>query len=180
MTLRQSIDNQLSDFKRSAANYIEQNITEDMQARNGGLLKHFLKFIDDSKDQYEPVSLFILGEGGIRLSSVAFVEQEIDYNLVAGFLAAMQDFTAEIFAQRIDRIKLEDYTLIVKFKPPFTFVYVFVGSESSAHKKLDKFLDSLHMSEEWTALELANRTGLMIDHETNMMIRKKVYTVLAT
>lgn len=90
----------------------------------------------------EPVLLLILAEGGLSLYSRTFsTSAGVDEQMIAGFLNAIQSFSTEVFSQTLDRIKLQAYTLLIKFIPPFTLCYVFKGQSYSAHQKLTKFIE---------------------------------------
>ncbi|MFX0064681.1 MAG: tetratricopeptide repeat protein [Candidatus Hermodarchaeota archaeon] len=95
----------------------------------------------------EPVMVLILTGGGTSLFSKYFSSKnEVDDQLFSGFLTAIQAFGKELFAQNLDRIKLEAYTLLLKLEEPFTLCYVFKGQSYSAQQKLARFIHILRTS----------------------------------
>ncbi len=95
----------------------------------------------------EPVMVLILTRGGTSLFSKYFSSKsEVDDQLFSGFLTAIQAFGKELFAQNLDRIKLEAYTLLLKLEEPFTLCYVFKGQSYSAQQKLARFIHILRTS----------------------------------
>lgn len=96
----------------------------------------------------EPVLLLIVAEGGIPLFSQNF-SQETKFNdlLVGGFLTAINLFMQEAFATEgsIERIKHQDYTLVLQFKETLRFCYVFKGPSYGAKNKLSNFVQQLEM-----------------------------------
>ena len=124
----------------------------------------------------EPISFFILDEGGLRIASIDFCRRErVDENLVAGFLSAIQSFSNEVFAQTINQIRLDDYTLLVKAYPPFTFVYVFRGPVEPAEEKLNWII--VHLSgapKEWSAIADTRYTGRVLSDDTRYSVESMV------
>ncbi|MHA1480476.1 MAG: hypothetical protein ACTSQZ_03525 [Candidatus Thorarchaeota archaeon] len=131
----------------------------------------------DVTEQEEPVSLFLLTEGGLTAFVKTFsTATEVHQDLIGGFLNAIQSFTAEVFAESIDRIKLENYTLLIKFKIPYTIVYVIRGPAYPASQKLNHFIQDLYSNTNcWDALVRTNDTGLMV----NETIRTSIESILS-
>ncbi|MFX0067203.1 MAG: tetratricopeptide repeat protein, partial [Candidatus Hermodarchaeota archaeon] len=95
----------------------------------------------------EPILLLILDKTGLCLYSTSFApERFIDDQLTSGFLTAMQSFSTHVFAQAIERVKLEDYTLLMKHEEPFQVCYVFEGQSYSAQQKLAQFTEDIRNS----------------------------------
>lgn len=96
----------------------------------------------------EPVLLLIVAKEGIPLFSQNF-GQETQFNdlLVGGFLTAINSFMQEAFATEgsIERIKHQDYTLVLQFKDNLRFCYVFKGPSYGAMNKLSNFIHQLEM-----------------------------------
>ncbi len=96
----------------------------------------------------EPVLILIVAEEGIPLFSQNF-GQETQFNdlLVGGFLTAINSFMQEAFATEgsIERIKHQDYTLVLQFKEKLRFCYVFKGPSYGAMNKLSNFIHQLEM-----------------------------------
>lgn len=124
----------------------------------------------------EPVSFFILDEGGVKIASIDFCRRErVDENLVAGFLSAIQSFSEEVFAQTVNQIKLDDYTLLVKVNSPFTFVYVFRGPVEPVEEKLNRIITSLSEApNEWSAIVETRYTGRVLSDDTRYSVESLV------
>lgn len=94
----------------------------------------------------EPVLLIIVYEGGVTIFSRKFSQKEmIDEMFVGGFLTAIDAFMHQTFATggSIERIKHQEYTLLLKAETPLLFCYVYKGQSFSAIQKLDKVIDGL-------------------------------------
>ena len=90
----------------------------------------------------EPIMLLILAESGTPLFTKNYLEgSELDGILIGGFLAAIISFSKETFSSEgsIERIKHQEYTLLLKPKHPFLFSYVIKGQSYSALQKLEAF-----------------------------------------
>ncbi len=78
----------------------------------------------------ESILLLIVAEVGIPLFSQYFGPQaQVNDYLIGGFLTAINSFMQEAFASEgsIERIKHQDYTLVLQFKKTLAFCYVFKG-----------------------------------------------------
>ncbi|MHA1929838.1 MAG: hypothetical protein ACTSV2_14795 [Candidatus Thorarchaeota archaeon] len=124
----------------------------------------------------EPVSFFLLDEGGLRIASIDFCRRErVDENLVAGFLSAIQAFSDQVFAQSVSQIKLDDYTLLMKAYSPFTFVYVFRDPVEPAEEKLNQIIRNLSEApEEWSAIAETRYTGRVLSDDTRFSVESMV------
>lgn len=101
------------------------------------------KFVEE-----KPILLVIVAEVGIPLFSQYFgPETQINDLLVGGFLTAINSFMQEAFATEgsIERIKHQDYTLVLQFKKTLRFCYVFKGPSYGAMNKLSDFIHQLEM-----------------------------------
>ncbi len=96
----------------------------------------------------EPVLLLIVAENGIPLFSQNFgPETQFNDLLVGGFLTAINSFMQEAFATEgsIERIKHQDYTLVLQFKESLRYCYVFKGPSYGAMNKLSNFIQQLEV-----------------------------------
>ena len=120
----------------------------------------------------EPVLLIIVYEGGVTVFSQKFSQREmIDEMFVGGFLTAIDAFMHQTFATggSIERIKHQEYTLMLKGENPLLFCYVFKGQSFSAIQKLDTLIRDLRKSQTmWSAL--TNNIGEQIDATEKEMI----------
>ncbi|MFX1535921.1 MAG: tetratricopeptide repeat protein [Promethearchaeota archaeon] len=117
----------------------------------------------------EPILLLILDKTGLCLYSTSFApERTIDDQLTSGFLTAMQSFSTHVFAQAIERVKLEDYTLLMKHEEPLQVCYVFEGQSYRAQQKLAQFTADIRKSNTiWLTLAEAskNRQALPVSSQ---------------
>ena len=121
-----------------------------------------------------PVLLIILSENGTPLYTKNYVEgSQLDGVLIGGFLAAIIKFSQETFASEgsIERIKHQEYTLLVKAKKPFLFSYVIKGQTYSAMQKLEALTRIIGTSTSiWDDLHRAIKTSQPISAGSNNMI----------
>jgi tetratricopeptide (TPR) repeat protein len=122
----------------------------------------------------EPVLLMVLSENGTPLYTKNYVEgSQFDGVLIGGFLAAIIKFSQETFASEgsIERIKHQEYTLLVKAKKPFLFSYVIKGQTYSAMQKLEALTRIIGTSTSiWEDLLRAIKTSKPISVGSRNMI----------
>ncbi|MBD3189521.1 MAG: tetratricopeptide repeat protein [Candidatus Heimdallarchaeota archaeon] len=132
---------ELAERRASLTERLEMVKLEDMLGRM------MLKKIEDVKEvPEEAVLLVILAESGLTLFSLQFEsEQKINEQLVGGFLTAINTFCRETFssAGSLERIKHQEYTVLMKAIGGLMFCYVFKGQSYSALQKLEEFIHLL-------------------------------------
>ena len=119
---------------------LEENIQRMMKKR----IIDPPKFIEE-----KPILLLIVAEEGIPLFSQYFVpEAQFNDLLVGGFLTAINNFMQEAFATKgsIERIKHQDYNLVLQFEESLRFCYVFKGPSYGAMQKLTNFIHEIKTS----------------------------------
>ncbi len=133
-----------------------------------------------SQTSEEPISFFLLDEGGIKIASLDFCPREqIDENLMSGFFSAIQAFSDEVFAQNINQIQLEDFTLLLKSFSSLTFVYIFRGPVEPAEEKLNLLIRRLaETSIEWSGIVSSSLTGRVLPDDTRFAVESLVRTNL--
>ena len=90
----------------------------------------------------EPVSIFIITEGGSPLFSHSFIDQKsFEAHLFGGFLTTIDYFMREMFSEGLDRAIFGEYTLLMKSIPPFFISYIFKGDSYYALQKINYFID---------------------------------------
>lgn len=97
--------------------------------------------IPDLPDE-EPVMLMVMHESGLGLYSKAFMETTVSEQLLAALLTAINSLSQEAFQSSgsIERIKHQNYTLLMKPEGTVVFCYVFKGQSYSAIEKLSDFM----------------------------------------
>ncbi|MFX1251755.1 MAG: hypothetical protein ACFFCZ_09120, partial [Promethearchaeota archaeon] len=115
----------------------------------------------------KPIMFLILsGSGLCRFSKTFLPESEVNDQLIGGFLTAIQGFSSEIFAQSIDRVKMEKYTLLMKSEEPFLMCYVFQGQSYTAQQKLSRFTNNImNAISMWQALKEIEKKGCPLTDE---------------
>ncbi|MFX1469149.1 MAG: hypothetical protein ACFFB8_10835 [Promethearchaeota archaeon] len=101
----------------------------------------------------EPISIFIISEGGTLLFSHSFIDQKsFESHLFSGFLTTIDYFIREMFSEGLDRAIFGEHTLLLKFIPPFFISYIFKGDSYYALQKLNYFIDHIQMEDTWQNL----------------------------
>jgi tetratricopeptide (TPR) repeat protein len=96
----------------------------------------------------EPVSIFIITEGGLALFSHSFIDDKsFESHLFGGFLTTIDFFIREMFSEGLDRAIFGEYTLIMKSIPPFFISYIFKGDSYRALQKITQFIDHIQKEE---------------------------------
>jgi Tfp pilus assembly protein PilF len=96
----------------------------------------------------EPISIFIITEGGLALFSHSFIADEsFESHLLSGFLTTIDFFIKEMFSEGLDRAIFGEYTLLMKSISPFFISYIFKGDSYHALQKLTYFIDQIQKEE---------------------------------
>jgi tetratricopeptide (TPR) repeat protein len=112
----------------------------------------------------ESVLLLIMGEGGIPYFNHSFIEGWDDQDLFSGFMSAFNSFSSELFSKSIDRIKIDENTILLKPVESFMVCYVIKGQSYPALMKLTRFSDAIKWKPEiWSALNNAVKTNEMLE-----------------
>ncbi len=132
----------------------------NLQERLNMMIGKRYEITSEEKDE-EPVLVLILNEGGVSLFTEKFQEEsKLDGYLVGSFLTAFDNFSREAFAVSgsLERIKHQDYTMLMKKLDTLTFCYAFKGQSFVALQKLDTFIAKLiSLKETW---EIILETGI--------------------
>ncbi len=103
--------------------------------------------IDDSIEsmEEEPVQLMLAAaSSGISLARVEFQPYlSGDESIVSGFVTALRYIGDVVFSRPLDRVKIGEYTMLMKVDLPFLFCYVFKGRIHHAIHRLDEFIKTL-------------------------------------
>lgn len=117
-----------------------------------------------------PVILMIQTETGLKLYSKKFKEgTTLNDQLISGFLSAFNAFSSEAFSTvgTLERIKHNEFTLIMKPKADLLFCYVFKNHSYAASRKLEKFINDLINNKDlWDSItynELPNITKEQVE-----------------
>lgn len=103
--------------------------------------------IDNSIEsmEEEPVQLMLAAaSSGISLARVEFQPYlSGDESIVSGFVTALRYIGDVVFSRPLDRVKIGEYTMLMKVDLPFLFCYVFKGRIHHAIHRLDEFIKTL-------------------------------------
>ncbi|MFW9843069.1 MAG: tetratricopeptide repeat protein [Candidatus Thorarchaeota archaeon] len=126
-----------------------------------------------------PIAFLILNQGGLIIYSEVFTNStDVDEYKIGAFLSAIQSFSSEYFSQTIDRIRLEEYTLLIKYENQFTICYIYKGQSYSALQKIAHFISRLRCQTElWQASDTSSIMIHSFDSKTKEMIQSVVLDV---
>ncbi len=124
----------------------------------------------------EPVMLLILADSGTPLYTKNFLEgSQLDGVLIGGFLAAIINFCKETFSSQgsVERIKHQEYTVLIKPKKPLFFGYVIRGQTYSASQKLEAFSKIIGTSTSvWEELIKSIKSSRALVSDSKIMIEE--------
>ncbi len=126
--------------------------------------------------QEEPVYIIIQNDSGKTIFTEEFQSlSKLDGALIGGFIAALNSFVQELFHTpgHIERIKHQDYTLVLKIHEGLLITYIYKGQSYSSIKKLNNFVDSLSTTPDlWKTLQKSSTSPKMLNEEEIFSIRK--------
>jgi tetratricopeptide (TPR) repeat protein len=134
------------EYKDSEASLIDRLELSDLDE----YVKRMGKKGDLSKlelEEEDPVLLMILAENGLNLFNKKFLPETLfDESLIAGFLTAVNVFLQETFKAKgsLERIKHQEYTILIKSENNLLYCYVFKGKSFGAQHKISSFVDELN------------------------------------
>ncbi|MFX0093669.1 MAG: tetratricopeptide repeat protein, partial [Candidatus Hodarchaeota archaeon] len=115
----------------------------------------------------EPVLLSIFSSNKSILFSKKFnADQTINARLIGYFLSSMNVFSTEIFAHPIERIKINDYKMIIHNEPPLLWCYLFKGQSYLAQQKFTKFIRKVScITPLWQTLTQSTQLGHFLSQQ---------------
>jgi len=140
-------------FKESEASLSERWKLAGLNKQMENMVKK--RMIEAPKiSEEDPVSIFIITEGGTPLFSHSFIDQKtFESHLFSGFLTTIDYFIREMFSEGLDRAIFGEYTLLLKSLPPFYISYIFRGDSYYANHKANFFIEQLQNKKEvWDTL----------------------------
>lgn len=128
-------------------------------------------------EQERPIMLILLNKDGQTIYTQKFLElTKLDGALIGGFLAAINSFASEIFEStgHIEKIKYQDYTLIINVQESILFTYVYKGNSFDSLSKLNEFVESVKKSKLiWNSLMEAVKTPTALDFSVKTTLERK-------
>ena len=132
----------------------------------------------------EPIMFMLLKSSGVPIFSKNFVQtEELDDTLVSGFLSAIRFFAKEAFSVEgpIDRIKHNDYTIIINSFETYLVCYIFKGQSFSAIQKLTKLIDTIRFNEQiWNELVKLDKSSHPISDSSYSILDNLVSGILVS
>ncbi|MHA1629630.1 MAG: tetratricopeptide repeat protein [Candidatus Heimdallarchaeota archaeon] len=93
----------------------------------------------------EPIMLLLLNESGAPIFSKNFTSEErrIDDALISGFLTAINAFLSETLESKgiVERIKYNEYNMIIQSFDSFMLCYIFIGQSFSAMQHVTNIIN---------------------------------------
>jgi len=123
-----------------------------------------------------PIILVIMTQSGVPIyTKIIDQEWKVNEELFSGFLSAFNSFSVEVFSQHLDRANFGKYTILITGSPPIMTCYVFEGQSYSVQQKFSSFNEILQHNEKlWRKLELSERTGRVIQQNSNPALERLV------
>ncbi len=117
-----------------------------------------------------PIMFLILSQAGIPIYSVKFREEDqMEENLVAGFITAFNAFSSEVFASKgsIERINHHEYTVLLRRMENITYCYVFKEHSYSANNKIKHFIELINEDDKSRIEEMIKSGSIDINYFDN-------------
>ena len=111
-------------------------------------------------DDEEPIVLLIMDKTGITYFSYSFIENWDFDSIFSSFMSAFNSFSAEIFSESIDRIKIGENLILINPIESFLVCYIIKGQSYHGLQKLNRFSNAVKDDTEiWHMLNNAVQTG---------------------
>ncbi|MFX1277816.1 MAG: tetratricopeptide repeat protein [Promethearchaeota archaeon] len=126
-----------------------------------------------------PVLLLIIGQGGFPLFSNQFEEgHQFEEDLLSGFLDAINSFSGELLSKQLDRVKFEDYMILMQTVENFSVGYLFKGQTYIAKQKLTQFTESIKKdSTIWHTLNVYFNTSRVVKLEDLPSLQALIFNI---
>jgi tetratricopeptide (TPR) repeat protein len=117
------------------------------------------EFVDE-----EPVLLIVMTRDGVAHFTYSFIEEWDSDWLFSSFISAFDTFSAQLFAESIDRIKIGKNIILINPIEPFLVIYVIKGESYLGLQKLNRFSNAIKNDEEiWKTFNRALKTGEVLE-----------------
>ncbi|MHA1198380.1 MAG: tetratricopeptide repeat protein [Candidatus Heimdallarchaeaceae archaeon] len=134
--------------------------------------------------QENPIYLILLSKNGKTLFTRKFhTLSTLDDALIGGFIAAINSFASEIFETtgHIERIKHQDYTLIIKVEGDFLFTYVYKGQSFTALSKLTDYVENVSSIKYiWDSLQDISKSPINLNVSFKLELERKADTIFVS
>ncbi|MHA2051772.1 MAG: tetratricopeptide repeat protein [Promethearchaeota archaeon] len=112
----------------------------------------------------EPILLLIMDNSGVTYFNHPFAPNWDHSDLFGLFMSALNNISDEIFAKSIDRIRIDENTILMQPVEPFLACYVIKGQSYPALQKLSRFTEAIRENSEiWQALNKSVKTSEMLE-----------------
>ena len=120
----------------------------------------------------EPILLLIMDNSGATYFNHTFIANWDHSDLFSSFLSAFNTFSDEIFSKSIDRIRIDENTILINPVESFLVCYVIKGQSYPALQKLTKFTEAIRENPEiWQALNKSVKTSEMLGLENPPVLK---------
>ncbi len=134
--------------------------------------------------QENPIYLILLSKNGKTLFTRKFhTLSTLDDALIGGFIAAINSFASEIFETtgHIERIKHQDYTLIIKVEEDLLFTYVYKGQSFTALSKLTDYVENVSSIKYlWDSLQETSKVPTNLDVSFKLELERKADSIFVS
>ena len=134
--------------------------------------------------QENPIYLIVLSKSGKTLFTRKFhTLSTLDDALIGGFIAAINSFATQIFETtgHIERIKHQDYTLIIKVEEDLLFTYVYKGQSFTALSKLSDYVENVSSVKYlWTSLQEISKSPANLDISFKLDLERKADSIFVS
>lgn len=141
--------------------------------------------VGEVSEQENPFLLMIMAAGsGVSHYSRTFQEEGGGMNeqLFSGFVSSILRFAGHIFEESLDRIKLEEYTVLVKpYENDMLVCYAFKGQSYSANEKLQRLVGEIKADLSlWKSLQHSFETGAALKYNDTELLNLLISRTFAT
>ncbi len=144
--------------------------------------KREIELIDFTQE--DPIYLILLSKDGKSIFTRKFhALSTLDDALIGGFIAAVNSFAKEIFETtgHIERIKHQDYTLIIKVEGDILFTYVYKGQSFAALSKLTDYVEKVSSVKYlWNSITEISRSPINLEPGFKLELERKADSIFVS
>jgi hypothetical protein len=128
----------------------------------------------------EPILLLIMDDSGATCFSHTFMTNWDHSDLFGLFMSALNNISDEIFAKSIDRIRIDENTILMQPVEPFLACYVIKGQSYPALQKLSRFTEAIRENSEiWQALNKFVKTSEVLELDKHPALKTVIDEIFA-
>ncbi|MCY3413189.1 MAG: tetratricopeptide repeat protein [Candidatus Heimdallarchaeota archaeon] len=141
------------------------------------------EFEDLTPAEEIPIRLMlIIPESGITFYSYSWTKGELEMNeyLMGAFLRAIREFTGELFHRSLDRIKIEEFTLLVSLNHDLNYMvcYIYKGQSYASQQKIKAVSEQINLNPDIKdIINKVKTTGSLNEHAMEAMLTPVVMDI---